>query len=192
MSSRHFSTSRHAHVGIAAATAIILLCATPSAWPQVAPAAPQAAPAAPPARDENPGLVNEIGKLLKDPSSLLPSFGSPRESSEPPKPEQPTEPAAAEAAKPATAPPAQPADNPSRPILPSMVSGRAVCPISADGGPDCKAGADTLCRSKGFTEGKSLVSDAVQKCSAKLLIPGRQRQPGDCRTESFVTRAWCQ
>ncbi|MDF3812928.1 hypothetical protein [Rhodopseudomonas sp. BAL398] len=76
--------------------------------------------------------------------------------------------------------------------MPSLVTGRVQCPESSRGGPDCKAAADALCKAKGYSQGKSLGTDAVEKCSAKLLIPGYKRQPGDCRTESFVTRAWCQ
>ena len=74
----------------------------------------------------------------------------------------------------------------------SMVTGRLPCPASANGAPDCKVAADTLCRSKGFKEGKSLSTDSVESCSAKVLIPGRQRKPDDCRTSNFVTRALCQ
>jgi hypothetical protein len=171
-----FDPSR-SHLGIAFGAMLAVLGTTQPTWPQ------QPAPP-PPAQDDNPGLVNEIGKLLKNPSSLLPSFTSPS-ATEPPKPEAPQpEPATPEAAK--------PADSPSRSIVPAIVTGRAVCPVSSTGGPDCKAAADTLCRSKGYSDGKSLASDAVEKCSAKLLIPGRARQPGDCKTESFVTRAWCQ
>ncbi|MDO9060097.1 MAG: hypothetical protein Q7U92_13900, partial [Bradyrhizobium sp.] len=58
--------------------------------------------------------------------------------------------------------------------------------------PDCKAAADKLCQSKGHTEGKSLDTDAAEKCSAKVYLPGRKREPGDCRTENYVTRALCQ
>lgn len=132
-------------------------------------------PPPPPARTNNPGLVDEIQKLLKTPSSLLPStsllpsFGS--DSKE--------------------APPPAPAAS-SAPIVPSMVSGRQVCPAAPGSGPDCQAAADILCRSKGYGGGKSLGVDATEKCSAKVLIPGRPREPGDCRTENFVTRAWCQ
>ena len=56
----------------------------------------------------------------------------------------------------------------------------------------CKAGADKLCQSKGYKEGKSLDISSAEKCSPKVYMPGYKRQPGDCRTENFVTRAVCQ
>ena len=74
----------------------------------------------------------------------------------------------------------------------SMVSGRMVCPVSSNGAPDCKLGADKLCQSKGFKEGKSLNADSAETCSARVLIPGRVRKPDDCRTDTYVTRALCQ
>jgi len=57
---------------------------------------------------------------------------------------------------------------------------------------DLKAAADKLCQAKGLKEGKSLSTDSVEACSAKVLIPGRARKPDDCRTDNFVTRALCQ
>jgi len=74
----------------------------------------------------------------------------------------------------------------------SMVSGRVICPVAATGTPDCKSGADKLCQSKGYKEGKSLNTDSAQTCSAKVMIPGRQRKPEDCRTDNYVTTALCQ
>jgi energy-coupling factor transporter ATP-binding protein EcfA2 len=74
----------------------------------------------------------------------------------------------------------------------TMVSGRAACLVSANGAPDCKAGADRLCQSKGYKEGKSLDTDAAEKCSSKVYLPGYKRQPGDSKTENYVTRAVCQ
>ena len=44
----------------------------------------------------------------------------------------------------------------------TMVTGRMACAVAANGAPDCKAGADRLCQSKGYKEGKSLDSDAVE------------------------------
>ena len=74
----------------------------------------------------------------------------------------------------------------------SMVSGRMICPVSANGSPYCKSGADKLCQSKGYKEGKSLNTDSAETCSAKVLIPGRARKPDDCRTDNYVTGALCQ
>lgn len=124
---------------------------------QVPPAAPD--PAATPAPAENPGLINELGKLFKGPSSLLPDLKSPREA----------------------------LDSLTRAAAPgSLVTGRAACPVSANGAPDCKVGADLLCQAKGYKLGKSLDTDSAQTCSAKYALSGKP-----CRMENFVTRAAC-
>ncbi len=139
---------------------------------------PQAKPAAssPAPREENPGLVNEIGKLFEK----LPPLKSPQQAIED------LNARARNAAKDAS-------DSLSHLAGPSsMVSGRMVCPVSANGAPDCKLGADKLCQSKGYKEGKSLNTDSAETCSAKVLIPGRARKPGDCRTDNYVTGALCQ
>ncbi len=73
-----------------------------------------------------------------------------------------------------------------------MVTGRAACAVAANGAPDCKTGADRLCQSKGYKEGKSVDIDSAEKCSAKAYIPGRKREPGDCKTENYVIKALCQ
>jgi hypothetical protein len=72
------------------------------------------------------------------------------------------------------------------------VKGRAICPVAANGAPDCKAGADRLCQSKGFKEGKSLDVDTTRNCSAKALLSGGKPDESECRTETHVTRAVCQ
>jgi hypothetical protein len=148
---------------------------------QAAPAQPAAAPseAAPPANpsahEENPGLINEIGKMF----DKLPAWKSPGATIDD------LNARARDAAKDAT-------DTLSRLATPSMVTGRLACPVSANGAPDCKAATDKLCQSKGFKEGKSLTTDSAETCSAKVLIPGRTRKPDDCRTDTYVTRAFCQ
>jgi hypothetical protein len=124
---------------------------------------PQSEPA--PARKENPGLINEMGKLFDKLPSILPPIKSPSETM----------------------------NDLSRLARPStMVSGRMACPVSSNGGADCKLAANQLCQSKGYKEGKSLNTDSAEKCSAKVLIPGRQRKPDDCRTDTVVTSALCQ
>ncbi|MGY8661526.1 hypothetical protein Q3C01_04060 [Bradyrhizobium sp. UFLA05-109] len=128
---------------------------------------PQSTPAAPalPAREENPGLINEMGKLFDKLPSILPPIKSPSET----------------------------IDDLSRMAKPSaVVSGRVACPASSNGAPDCKQAADRLCQGKGHKEGKRLNADSAQSCSAKVLIPGRTRKPDDCRTDTFVTSALCQ
>jgi len=163
----------------------VLLMSAGAVWPQTTapalgvqepapPVPPQGAPA--PAREENPGLINEIGKLF----DKLPALKSPQETIED------LNTRARDAAKGAS-------DGLSRLAKPaSMVSGRMICPPSANGSPDCKLGADKLCQSKGYKEGNSLNTDSAETCSAKVLIPGRARKPGDCRTDNYVTSALCQ
>jgi hypothetical protein len=160
------------------------LASPPDAQPPAQQAAPEpsappqgdaAPPANPPAHEENPGLINEIGKMFgklrpsKSPSESIDDFNA----------------RAKDAAKDA-------ADSLSRLTTSSMASGRVACPVSGNGAPDCKTASDKLCQTKGFKEGKSLTTDSAEKCSAKVLIPGRTRKPDDCRTDTYVTRALCQ
>ena len=146
--------------------------AQPAPSAQGAPAQPapeQGEPAPPdPAPKENPGLINEIGKLLEKPASMLPTLKSPKET---------IDDAAGALSRLTTSP---------------GVKGRAACPVAANGAPDCKAAADKLCQSKGFKEGKSLDVDTARNCSARALLSGRKPEESECRTETYVTRAVCQ
>jgi len=192
------------HVATVAA-AILTLMLAGAAWPQAAmppssppvspdaqapaqPAAPDrpapppsepVAPSPPPGPQANPGLFNEMEKLFEKSISVLPTLKSPGETIDD------LNARAKDAAKDA-------ADTLSRLAKPSVVTGRMTCPVAANGAPDCKAGADRMCQAKGFKAGKSLDTDASEKCSAKVYLPGYQRQPGDCRTDNYVTRALCQ
>jgi hypothetical protein len=134
-----------------------------------------AAPPPPPAGEESSGFFNEIGKLFEK----LPTLKSSQEAIDD------LNARANDAARSAT-------DTLSRLTKPSLVTGRTICPVSANGMPDCKIGADKLCQTKGFKEGKSLNTDSAQTCSAKVLIPGRTRKPDDCRSDYYVTSALCQ
>jgi hypothetical protein len=179
---------------LASGLALAILALVPSSgWPQAAPQptlglqspAQQAVPPQPapqqiepsaPRRDENPGLINEIGKLFEKTKSLLPPLKSPGEAMDDLN-------AGAKGA----------GDSLSNLARPStMVSGRAACTVAANGASDCKAGADKLCQSKGYKEGKSVDTDAAEKCSPKVFIPGRKREPGDCKTDNYVIKALCQ
>ena len=190
--SGHLLTLFGAQLATAGLVAYVLAAAPEAAWAQAVPPptlglqspAQQPAPAQPgpqqlepaPPRDENPGLINEIGKLFEKSKSLLPPLKSPSET--------------IDDLNARTKDAGQSLSNMAKPS--AMVSGRAACLVSANGAPDCKAGADKLCQSKGYKEGKSLDTDAAEKCAPKVYMPGYKRQQGDCKTENFVTRALCQ
>lgn len=134
---------------------------------QPAPAQPLPEPPAPAAEarpSENPGLINEIGKLWKNSTSSLPAMPSLGDWGT--------------------------SDGLTR--LNTIVKGRVACPVAANGAPDCKVASVKLCQTKGYKDGKSLDTDAAQSCSAKVMIPGRKPEEGDCRTENYVTQALCQ
>jgi hypothetical protein len=138
--------------------------------PQQAVPEPQPSPS-----PENPGLIHEMGKLF---NKIIPPMKSSGEAIDD------LNARARDTMKDA-------GDALSRLKPGAMVKGRVACPVTS-GTPDCKFGADKLCQSKGFKEGKSLGTDSSEACSAKVLIPGRQRKPDDCRTDTFVTTALCQ
>jgi hypothetical protein len=183
----------------------VLIYAAGAGWPQTSPPPqvlspqippPQAAPpaaspqgpgspqpggsTAQPAAPENPGLFNEMGKVLEKSLSILPTLKSPSETLDD------LHAKTRDAVKDA-------GESLSRLTTPaSMAEGRIKCSAAANGAADCKAAADRLCQAKGLKEGKSLSTDSVEACSAKVLIPGRTRKPDDCHTDYFVTRALCQ
>lgn len=204
---------RHAAAVVRSRVAVVFLALSgltfvvcDKAWSQAPMVAPQggsqtksqAAEPAPPVavapRPENPGLINEIGKLLERRPPLFPPLTQPQPQQPAPEPA----PAAVEHAGSSEEPaPNSKPDKSGLPRIdlkiPSMQTGREKCPVAANGASDCKAAADTLCRAHGYMEGKGTDTDATQKCSAEaLLLSGRKSQPGACRTDYFVTRAWCQ
>jgi hypothetical protein len=73
-----------------------------------------------------------------------------------------------------------------------IVSGRQLCPPAANGAPDCQPGVDALCRAKGFQTGRTLDIASSQRCPTKVWMSGRAPQEGECRLETYVTRAVCQ
>jgi hypothetical protein len=73
-----------------------------------------------------------------------------------------------------------------------IITGRQLCPPAANGAPDCAQGVEALCRTKGFQGGRSLDVTSSQRCPAKVWIAGRAPVEGECRLETYVTRAVCQ
>jgi hypothetical protein len=192
MSDRTGNLVTHSRMPAATAALLMALIAAGVAWPEAAAPPPSslgiqapapqpqqsepAPPPAAPAREENPGLINEIGKMF----DKLPTLKGTQETIED------FNARARDAAKDAS-------ESLSRLAKPSsMVAGRMICPVSTNGAPDCKSGADKLCQAKGYKEGKSLNTDSAETCSARVLIPGRARKPDDCRTDNYVTTALCQ
>lgn len=197
-----------------AAALLAALLSMTIAVAQTAPPADQ--PASEPAKSDNPGLINEIGKLFGKPADLFPSFKltpdtaapatspvQPGDTTTPTSPPASTPPAAAPpvVAAPTPQPPPVAAPAPAPAVaapatpgarIPQMVTGRSSCPFAANGAPDCKTGADLLCKTKGFTSGRSLDMDSSHNCSKEALLAGARSIKDICRTETFVTRAMCQ
>jgi hypothetical protein len=171
---------------VAALALSMLTLAAGEGWPQGA--SPPASPgvqapdrstppqAEPPPPQQSPGLFNEMGKMFEKSLSVLPTLKSPADTIDDLN-------ARAKDAADSLSHLARPAN---------MVTGRTACLVAANGAPDCKTGADRLCQTKGFKEGKSLTTDSAETCSPKVLIPGRARKPDDCRTDNYVTAALCQ
>jgi hypothetical protein len=189
-----FSKPFRVRIAPVAAAMLVLTIAAGAAWSQTAPpppsretqapiqqaapdqpAAVQREPEPPPPPHENSGLIHEIGKMF----GKLPALKSPSETIDD----------LNERAKDTTR---DASDTLSRLAKPLMVTGRTICPVSPNGAPDCKSASDKMCQAKGFKEGKSLTMDSAEKCSAKVLIPGRTRKPDDCRTDNYITAALCQ
>lgn len=141
--------------------------------PAVSPPQPSSAPL-PAKPTHHPGFLEELGKVLKDSASHLSSTW---------KGSQKTLEDINAKTKDATE---------SLTRVQSVMTGRAACPVTANGAPDCVAAAEQLCKGKGFKSGKSLDIETAEKCSAKVYLSGRTGAPGECRTENFVTRAICQ
>ena len=78
--------------------------------------------------------------------------------------------------------------------LPStrVVDGRERCDISPNGAPDCRTAALTICHAKGFAGGQSVDFVSAEKCPTAVWMNRRKAEPGECVTETFVTRAMCQ
>ena len=72
-----------------------------------------------------------------------------------------------------------------------VVIGRERCEVAPNGAPDCLAAADTLCRKKGFSTGKSMDFTSAELCPARVMLHGRESE-ADCITVTFINRAMCQ
>ncbi len=72
-----------------------------------------------------------------------------------------------------------------------VVTGHEVCKVAPNGAPDCVAAATAMCKARGFEGGTSADMTTADVCPAKVYLAGRNTGP-ECRTETFVSRAFCQ
>ena len=73
-----------------------------------------------------------------------------------------------------------------------VVNGRERCEISPNGAPDCRVAAQSICSAKGLAGGTSMDFVSAEKCPAAVWMNRRKPEPGECVTETFVTRAMCE
>ncbi len=143
----------------------------------------------------NPGLIDEIGKIIKNSASGLSStwqgtwngsrqtidaIGSGAQG------------AVNGATKGATDAAKGASDALISTTSQTMTKGRVACPVAGNGAPDCRAAAEQLCKTSGYRSGASLDIETAETCNAKVYISGRTGAPGECKTQNFVTRAMCQ
>ena len=83
------------------------------------------------------------------------------------------------------------ADAVTRPLTTRFANGRERCIIAANGAPDCRAAAERLCKSAGYTGGSSVDMQSAEKCPTRVYLTG-VKSPTDCSMEHYVTRAMCQ
>jgi hypothetical protein len=196
------ATLVHLTVGTAALSLACTALAQSNPTPQlgVAPAAEAQAPSAPaPAQPpaaapdvrqrpgaNGPGLFSAIGRWidnsldtmasgLKDARNAVGDLGN-----------HPAE-AAAGATEPAKESPLGTVRIPT----PAIVTGRQHCIRTANGGPDCLAASEVLCRQKGYAGGASLHIQSEQKCPVWGWVHG-EKPVGECGTETYVTSAMCR
>ncbi len=153
-------------------TAFALVAALPASAQQAPPPQeppPQAAPSPPPAPANKPGFLDAVNRWFdKSAADIKSTFEK-----------------TGKAAKDAT-------DALSKLPGARVVEGRERCEISANGSPDCRAAAETICKGKGFASGKSLETQSAQKCPARVWLSGRPPSEGECAVETFVIRSVCQ
>jgi len=171
--------------GLCVLLAGLLLVAAPAGAQDPQPAEPdKPAATAPAQRSPDSGPFTAFGRLIDQSiTGLASGFKDARESVDE------ITGRAGEVAKGATGaiPPIPPLPPP-----PGVVRGREFCPPAGNGAPDCRIASAALCRAKGFKGGRSIDMQTEQVCPAEVWVSGRQPAEGECRLESYVTRALCQ
>jgi hypothetical protein len=166
----------------------LLLFASLAAAQETTPVPPANPPA--PARQYNPGMLDSVSRWFTDSFKRLATNA---EGTRTPgdQGERATG-ATTDAAKSTADAAKSAADAVARLPNTRVVAGRVRCAATANGTPDCRKAAETVCKGKGFGSGSSLDIQSTQKCPARVWLSGRQPDPGECQAEAFVVRAVCQ
>ena len=180
------------HALLAATAAMLLLFSFAATAQESSPTAKASAREMAPAYQ--PGMLDSVGRWLKHSYDRLGSKveGAPdtlgglsdRASSAAKE--------AAGAARQASGAAKQAADAVARLPRARVVEVHTRCITAANGAPDCRQAAESVCKAKGFGSGSSLDIQSAQKCPARVWLSGRSPEPGECEVQSFVTRAVCQ
>jgi len=199
---------RHRGFAGAGASAIFVLLAglaaaqAPTEAPKPASDPPAAAPApAPPPAAENPGFVDVFGNWMQQGvTSMSTGFDAMMGAAK----------GAADAASNATKGAADVAkgvagvavDGVTKLPMAGLAGGREQCTRAANGAPDCRVAAETLCRASGYSAGTSVDFETTENCPGSrqassgeppYRVSTRERPDGGvCTTEHFVTRALCK
>ncbi len=160
--------------------------AAPAPEPQSSAQQPVVQPPPTPPAEQKPGLIETFGRWFDESvnsmnKGLKSTLGAGADTTK----------SAAEAASEVAKGAAEAAGVVGRLGTARVVSGQAVCAIAPNGAPDCRAAAETLCKTKGFSTGSSVDFVTSEKCPAQTFVEGR-RAASECVTEHTVTRALCQ
>lgn len=77
-------------------------------------------------------------------------------------------------------------------IGPEIVTGKASCPRSTDGGSvDCSAAARAICTRAGLHDGVEMSTATRRVCRGSGTITGATDEEADCKSKTSTTRALC-
>jgi hypothetical protein len=78
-------------------------------------------------------------------------------------------------------------------MLPATtVNGRQACPTASNGAPDCRQGAELLCKSKGYGTGTAVDIDQARGCTSDEMRRRLVGQSVTCSSTWHVRRALCR
>ena len=77
------------------------------------------------------------------------------------------------------------------PLTGRVITGREKCATAPNGAPDCVSAAQELCKRHGYATGKSVDFTSAEQCSPTVYLAGRDNAP-TCVTVTFISRAMCQ